>query len=160
MGKMSSKQKTIAFLCASINFLVGYAQRDTILNITNPKLNNFIHRNDFGQNGYKVTELISGQDPRGYSMFLYIVFTFVTALGFVHFYFNQKKYTNLTCYIYGFGYVGVLILTAACQYPPLNFFFEISQEIKNSLSSSFFLLFLIALIIFDKKQHESKKSTP
>ncbi len=157
MGEMSTKQKILAFVCAAINFIVGYAQRDTIFNVTNTKLSIFIHRNDYGQNGYNIHELLTGQDPRGYSMFLYVVLTFVTALGFVHYYFNSKKYTKITVYIYVFGYATVLVFTGLCQYPALRFLFEILQEIKNSLSSSFFLLFLIALITFDKKQHESKK---
>jgi hypothetical protein len=154
---MTSKNKILSFFLAIINFSVGYAQRDYIVNFLNPKLKLFENREEFGRLAtYTFNDLITGTDPRFYSMLIYALLTFGSSIGFVFLFFTQKKYTKIAFLIYSGAYLVAILFAGLAKFDALKFLFELSQEIKNSLSSSFFLLFLIALFLFDKKQNESK----
>jgi RsiW-degrading membrane proteinase PrsW (M82 family) len=155
---MLSKDKLISYCFALLNFVVGFGQRDFICNVTNPEMQLFVGRNKFFHHTYQFGDLLNGSDPRFYSMFLYAFLTFIFSIGFIYFYFKSNTYTKITLYIFIISYfVSIVVLVISYLLGYFNVGFELFQKIKNSLSSSFFLLFLLAMFIYDSKQKESTK---
>lgn len=153
------KHKLIAYLIALLNLINGYFQRDYILNFTNSDFKFFERRRYLGIDKYEFSSLINGLDPRLYSMLFFAIVSFLSSVAFIHFYFQNKKYTVITLWIYIVAYfISVLIFAFAFLFKGGLLGFEFFQNIKNSLSSSFFLLFLIALFIYDGKQKSANES--
>ena len=153
------KHKLIAYLIAVVNLINGYFQRDYVINFTNSDFKFFEKRRYLGIDKYEFSSLINGLDPRLYSMLFFAIVSFLSSITFIYFYFQSKKYTLITLWIYIVAYIiSVLIFAFAFLFKNGLLGFEFFQNIKNSLSSSFFLLFLIALFIYDRKQKSTNES--
>lgn len=135
-------------LIASL-LLIGYIQYSYVINFLNSKQNLLLERKQFVGMNYNTKTLVSGEDPRAYSMLFYAFSSFILSLGTIWVLFRDKKWAVLTSKIYFFGYFfGLLVLGISVLLSAGDVGFSLFQKIKNALSSSYIIFFLIPLFMY------------
>ena len=131
---------------------VGYLQYSYVLNFTNNEGTILLERNLFVEIPYQGSKLLTGIDPRAYSMLFYATFSATLSILFIRVYFHDVKWTILTIKLYMGAYIlSILILGLLylISYPEAGI--SIFQKAKNALSSSFIICFLIPLYTYFSK---------
>ena len=150
---MEVVSKVVILTFISILLLViGYHQYLYVINFTNTEMPLLILRKQSELSKYQIPHLVSGKDPRLYSMVFYGISTFSLILGFIKIFFKEKKYVIWTIWIYLgaylFGLMSLMLFYFLSKGSVGAHFF---QKIKNSLSSPFILCFLIPLFLYSNK---------
>lgn len=144
----------IIMIIALCLMCLGYFQYTFVLNLSLDASAVFLKRSLYAGKSYDIKLLLSGNDPRFYSMLIYALVSFLGTVALIRLYFFDSTWYLVTVKLYLLIYLILVFILIGFVFLENQFFMTLFQKIKNAMASPFVILFLIPLFLYLDKTND------